>query len=50
MSIQVRAKEPGFYDCLRATGETFAIESKKDLGKWMEVVEKPKPEEPKAEK
>jgi hypothetical protein len=34
--MEVTAKERGYYGgCIREVGETFTIESKKHLGKWM---------------
>lgn len=39
MAILVKANAIGFYECLRYPDEEFAIESKDQLGKWMDVVE-----------
>jgi hypothetical protein len=44
MSIKVKALTNGFYDGSRVrSGAIFEIPDKSVLGKWMEVVEEPKP-------
>lgn len=45
MSIDVKAKEPGFFETLRATGDRFQIETEEQLGKWMERQDSPKGED-----
>lgn len=38
MAIKVKAKSKGYFGHLREPGETFDVESEKQLGKWMEVL------------
>ncbi|MFP5337507.1 MAG: hypothetical protein ACLGIW_03265 [Gammaproteobacteria bacterium] len=42
--MRVKATAPGFYGCLRDVGEEFDISGEQDLGSWMQVGDKPKPE------
>lgn len=49
--ISVRAKEPGFYGGVyRETGEQFEVEKESHLGRWMERLDAPQPDEPKLKK
>ena len=43
--IEVVANRKGFYKGIREPGESFQIESKEELGKWMDEV-KSKPSKP----
>ena len=38
--MKVKAVKVGFYGQLRQVGEVFDIQSKKELGSWMEDAEK----------
>lgn len=38
MGIKVRANAVGYFEQLRQPGDEFEIESKDQLGKWMDVV------------
>ncbi len=39
--MKVIANKKGFYGKIRLAGDEFDIKSKKQLGKWMTVAEKP---------
>ena len=39
--MKVKANKVGFYGKLRKVGEEFDIESKKQLGSWMDLVKAP---------
>lgn len=53
MKVRVKEVRPGFFGFYgnkrRLPGDVFTIESKKELGSWMEVIEEPKAEKPKIE-
>lgn len=40
--MRVKATKKGFYGKLRKVNEEFTIESKKDLGSWMQEVKEAK--------
>jgi hypothetical protein len=45
MAIKVKALELGFYDGkLRPEGAEFTVETKDELGRWMEVLGEAEPE------
>lgn len=44
MTIKVRAKSDGFYGTRRRKDAEFEVDSEKDLGSWMEVLDEPEPE------
>jgi len=41
MAIKVKARRPGVYQHYREADEVFHINHEKELGSWMEVLDKP---------